>query len=218
VLVTLASALLPGLGHLAIGKRRIALLYLVPTLAVVVALAAWVAGQGMYGVAAALVTPGALTVLFAVNILVAGWRTSAAVEAVGRTNPGRVAVAGSAVVLLLVVGVPHLLAASTIIATEQFLDETFAEIDASPDPGTASLETPVPEFTEPPEETPTPPGTTPSPSPSGSPEPTPTPPRSSRRIPRRAATGRCRSSARPCPGSARTPSSRGATTGGSTCC
>ena len=177
VLITLASALLPGLGHLAIGKRRIALLYLVPTVLVFLALAAWGAGQGVYGVAAALVTPGALSVLFAANILAAGWRTSAAVEAVGRTRPGKVAIAGSAVVLLLVVGVPHIIAANTIIATEQFLDDTFA--DVSTDPGdTAALETPEPEFTEPPEETDAPtlaPGASPSPVPSGSPEPTPSP-------------------------------------------
>lgn len=177
VLVGLASALVPGLGHLAIGKRTIAILYLVPTLAVALVLAGWVAVAGIYGVAAALVTPGVLTMLFAANILAAGWRTSAAVEAVGRTRPGRVAVAGTAVVLVLVIGVPHLVAANTILATEQFLDETFA--GSSPVPGdTASLDTPEPEFTEPPEETEAPspsPGASPTPSPSTAPTPSPTP-------------------------------------------
>ncbi len=174
VLVTLASALVPGLGHLAIGNRRIALLYLVPTLIVGLALLAWVVAQGMYGVAAALVTPGALTFLFAANIMVAGWRTSAAVEAVGRTHPGRTAMAGSAVVLLLVVGVPHLVAANTIMATETLLDETFAGTASG---ATAALETPVPEFTEPPEATEAPtsdPGASPSPTASRAPTPSPT--------------------------------------------
>ena len=111
----------------------------------------------MYGVAAALVVPGALTFLFAANILVAGWRTSAAVDAVGRTHPGRAAVAGSAAVLILVVGIPHLAAANAILAAQGFLDETFAAANPTSGPGTAAVETPAPEFTEPPEETESPP-------------------------------------------------------------
>jgi LCP family protein required for cell wall assembly len=175
VLVTLASVILPGLGHLAIGRRRIGLLFLVPTLAVGVAMAAWVASRGMIGVASALVTPGALTVLFGANLMSAAWRTSAAVEAVGRTNPGRVAIAGSAAVIIVAVAIPHLVVANTLLATEAFLDETFATLEPWPEPGVAGVETPLPEYTEPPEETATPPGVTPSPSPSGSITPTPSP-------------------------------------------
>ena len=175
VLVTLLGALIPGLGHLAIGRRRIALIFLVPTLVVMLLVIAWMASQGMYGVAAALVVPGALTFLFAVNLLVAGWRTSSAVDAVRRTHPGRAAVAGSAAVLILVVGIPHLVAANAILAAQGFLDETFAVADPTSGPGTAVVETPVPEFTEPPEETESPPDLTPSPSSSASPSPTPSP-------------------------------------------
>ncbi len=175
VLVTIASVILPGSGHLAIGKRRIALLFLVPTILVMLAVAAWAASSGAFGVAAALVTPGALTFLFAANILVAGWRTSAAVDAVGRTSPSRPALAGSILAIVILVGVPHLLAATTIVATESFLDETFAGMDPTSGPDTAAAETPVPEFTEPPEETESPPGMTPGPSPSGSAVPTPSP-------------------------------------------
>jgi LCP family protein required for cell wall assembly len=175
VLVTLASALVPGLGHLMIGRRRIGLAYLVPTLLLGAVVAAWALRQGLYGVAALLVTPGALTVLFAINILVAGWRASAAVEAMGRTNPSRVAIAGSALVVLVVVGIPHLVAGNTILATEAFLDETFAGLEPTPGPGTAGVETPGPEFTEPPEETAMPPGGSPGPSGSAAPTPQPTP-------------------------------------------
>jgi LCP family protein required for cell wall assembly len=175
VLVTLASALVPGLGHLAIGKRRIALFYLVPALIVTILALAWMAAQGMYGVASALVVPGALTLLFVANILVAGWRTSAAVEAVGRTHPRRAAVAGSAAVLILLVGIPHLVAANAILAAQGFLDETFAAADPTQGPDTAAVETPVPEFTEPPEETGSPPGSSPTPSPSASLAPTSSP-------------------------------------------
>ena len=175
VLVTLLSALVPGLGHLALGSRRIALAFLVPTLVVTLFVIAWVAAQGLYGVVAALVVPSALTFLFAANILIAGWRTSAAVDAVGRTHPGRAAAAGSAAVLILVVGIPHLVVANTILATQGFLDETFAMADPTSGPGTAAVETPAPEFTEPPEETESSPGLTPSPSSSASSAPSPSP-------------------------------------------
>lgn len=175
VLVTLASALVPGLGHLAIGRRRIALFFLVPTLIVAIFALVWMAAQGMYGVVAALLVPGALTLLFIANILVAGWRTSAAVDAVRRTHPGRAAVAASAAVLVLVVGIPHLVAANTILAAHGFLEETFAGADPTPGPDTAARETPAPEFTEPPEETESPAGPSPAPSPSASLAPTPSP-------------------------------------------
>ena len=82
---------------------------------------------------------------------------------------------GSAAVLILVVGIPHLVAANAILAAQGFLDETFAVADPTSGPGTAVVETPVPEFTEPPEETESPPGLTPSPSSSASPSPTPSP-------------------------------------------
>jgi LCP family protein required for cell wall assembly len=173
--IVLVSALVPGLGHLAIGRRTIGLLYLVPTLVAVAVVAIWSLSLGLYGTAALLVTPGAMTILIAVNILVAGWRTSAAVEVIGRTSPGRGSILASVVVLLVVIGIPHLLVANTLSATQTFLDETFAAADASPDPGLAGLETPYPTFTEPPEETPTPVGATPSPPSSGTPAPTPSP-------------------------------------------
>ena len=167
-------------------------------------------------------TPGALTLLFAANIMVAGWRTSAAVDAVGATSPGRVAIAASVLVVVALVGVPHLIAADTILATEDFLDETFAGIDEvdpePPDDGTAIVETPMPDPTEPPdspEPTATPVGQSPAPSASAGPTPSPTPVIPP--FPRTAATARCPGSARRSRGSDRA-SSRGATTGGSTCC
>ncbi len=219
VLVTLLSALVPGLGHLALGRRRIALVFLVPTLVVTLLVIAWMAAQGMYGVAAALVVPGALTFLFAANLLVAGWRTSAAVDAVGRTHPGRAAVAGSAAVLILVVGIPHLVAANAILAAQGFLDETFAVADPTSGPGTAVVETPVPEFTEPPEETESPPGLTPSPSSHRHRRrPRRRPRRRSPRTPRTAATAPSPRSGPRCPGSAPIRRSPGVMTAGSTCC
>jgi LCP family protein required for cell wall assembly len=172
-LIALASALLPGLGHLLVGRRRLGLVYLVPALVALVSVVAWAMSAGLYGVAAAVVTPGVLAIVFAANILVAGWRASALVDAVGRTRPGPAAIAVSGGVLVLLIVLPHLVVANTILATESFLDETFAGVDASLDPGEATAETPWPTFTEPPEETPTPAGA--SPTPAGSPAPTPSP-------------------------------------------
>ena len=137
VIVAIASVILPGLGHFATGARRAAAVFLVPTLLAMVVAALWVVTKGAYGVVATLVTPTALTLLFAANILVAGWRTSAAIDAVGRTQPGRVAVAASAVVVLLAVAVPHVIVGNTLMAAESFLDETFAGLDATPGPDTA---------------------------------------------------------------------------------
>src|SRR5436190_3710628 len=115
-LVATASVLLPGLGHAATGRRRAALLFLVPTILAVLTVVVWAAGKGTYGVAAAFVTPGALSLLFAANIMVAGWRASAAVDVVGQ-SPSRASIAATIAVVVVLVGVPHLIAADTILAT-----------------------------------------------------------------------------------------------------
>ena len=218
VLVTLLSALVPGLGHLALGKRRIALVFLVPTLVVTLFVIAWMAAQGMYGVAAALVVPGALTFLFVANLVVAGWRTSAAVDAVGRMHPGRAAVAGSAAVLILLVGIPHLAAANAILAAQGFLDETFAGANPTAGPDTAAVDTPAPEFTEPPEETESPPGPSPTPSPSASLAPTPSPTPTIAPYPTDGGNGTLPAFGAAVPWERADPERPGATTAGSTCC
>jgi LCP family protein required for cell wall assembly len=175
LLLAIASVALPGLGHAAVGRRRAAALFLVPTLLIGGTLLAWAITSGTYGVAATLVTPGALTVLFAANILVAGWRTSAAVDAVGNSDPGRLGAALAGLVIVLAVGVPHLIAADTIIAAETFLDDTFAGIGQVAQGDEGDSETPMPDPTEPPEATEPPAGATPAPSASVGPTPAPTP-------------------------------------------
>ena len=219
VLVTLLSALVPGLGHLALGRRRIALIFLVPTLVVTLLV------DRLDGVPRACTgwrrrssCPARSPSCSPRTSLVAGWRTSAAVDAVRRTHPGRAAVAGSAAVLILLVGIPHLAAANAILAAHDFLDETFAGANPTAGPDTAAVETPVPEFTEPPEETESPLAPSPTPSPLARRRPRRRPRRPSRRTPRTAATGRSPRSGPRSPGSAPTRSSPGATTAGSTCC
>jgi len=174
VLVAIASVLLPGLGHLIIGRRRIGLFFLVPTLVVLVAVTAWALSAGVYGIAAALVTPGALTFLGAANILVAGWRTSAAVDAVGRTRPSTVAIAASAIVVLLAVGVPFVMAATSINAASDFLDSTFAEVEPATEAPSATEE-PMPTPDPTPSDTPSGGSESPGASASAEPSPSPTP-------------------------------------------
>ena len=97
--VTAASLVLPGLGQLVLGDRRSALFFLVPSLVVLAALTLWALANGVYGIVAALVVPGALMMAFAGNLLVAGWRAAAALQALWRSRPGR---AAGAVSVLLV--------------------------------------------------------------------------------------------------------------------
>jgi LCP family protein required for cell wall assembly len=175
VLVAIGSVLLPGLGHVLIGRRRIALLFIAPTLLVFAAVAAWALSAGVYGVAAALVAPGALTLLAAANILVAGWRTAATVDAVGRTNPGPAAIAGSVLVVVLAVGVPFALAANAINSASDFLDATFAQIGSTATEEPVPTEAPTAAPTEEPTATPPDGSASPGPSASSAPSPSPTP-------------------------------------------
>ncbi len=146
VLATLASVLLPGLGHLVfrLGRRRVALLFLVPTLSVMAIAAAWGISQGVYGVLAVLVAPGLLSVVFGVNAVVAAWRSIAGLDALRRARPGVGAGAVSVLILLAGIALPHVLAASAISAASEYLDTTFASEDATPDPMADATAAPTP--------------------------------------------------------------------------
>ena len=172
--VTFASVILPGLGHFAIGVRRVGLIFLVPTVVVAVAVGLWALSQGAYGMAAALVAPGALTVAFALNILVAGWRTSASVEALGRTHPGRLGIVASVLLMILAIGVPHVLAGSLIMSANEFLDSTFAMTNVEDETPEPTLDWVEPTDTPEPAATATlAPGMPATPAPSPTPSPTP---------------------------------------------
>ncbi len=175
LLLAIASVALPGLGHAAVGRRRAAALFLVPTLLIGGTLLAWAVTNGTYVVAATLVTPSALTLLFAANIMVAGWRTSAAVDAVGNADPGRLGAALAGLVIVLAVAVPHVIAADTIMAAASFLDDTFAGIGQVDQVDQGDTETPMPDPTEPPDATEPPAAASPGPSASSGPTPSPSP-------------------------------------------
>ena len=177
VFVATASVLLPGLGHLLIGRRRIGLFFLVPALVVLAAVVAWALSAGVIAVAAALLAPGALTVLAAANVLVAGWRTTATVDAVRRTRPGPAAIAASALVVMLAIGIPFVLAANEISAASDWLDATFAQIGstATGEPAPTEVPTRVPTEVPSPTVAPSPGSASPGPSASASAEPSPSP-------------------------------------------
>ncbi len=126
VVAGVVGSLLPGLGHLLVGKRALGLAILVPTLAIITVVAAWAAAVGPFGVVAAIVAPGALAALLVVDVVVAIFRAGAGLDAARRTNPGRPALAATVVLVLLLVAVPHVLAARSIAAANGFLDSMFA--------------------------------------------------------------------------------------------
>ncbi|HXG26638.1 MAG TPA: LCP family protein [Candidatus Binatia bacterium] len=122
--------LLPGLGHLLVGRRRPAVLFLTPTILLIAGILGMYAGGGLTAILAFVVTPGVLPALAILNILVAAWRIGAAVDAARPTsNPGLAAALLVPAILLLVVA-PQAWINTTISAASDFLDTTFA---VSPD-------------------------------------------------------------------------------------
>ena len=81
--------LLPGLGHALVGRRREALVFLVPILFLVVAVMGAYAGGGFTALAAFALTPGVLPVLAVLNVGLAIWRIASGVDAARATRkPG----------------------------------------------------------------------------------------------------------------------------------
>ena len=105
------SALIPGLGQLLNGRRRLAALFLIPSL-ILLALGALIVGsQSGPRLAAWIISPQVLGTLLALNVLVLAWRLVAVGQAfldTGRTGPtGRLGIVGLVVIAILVV-LPHL--------------------------------------------------------------------------------------------------------------
>ena len=118
--------LLPGLGHAIVGRRRDALLFIVPIVLLGLAILGAYAGGGATALLAFVLTPGVLPVLAVVNIALAIWRIAAGVDAArGARKPARsFLLVGPAIVLLVVA--PHVWVGSYIAATDDFLNAMFA--------------------------------------------------------------------------------------------
>lgn len=133
----LLGLIVPGAGHVIVGRRYGTLLFLVPVAYLAIALLGLYAGGGLTAILAFVVTPGVLPLLAAANIVLAIWRIAASVDA-ARTSPRpglAAAVVGPAVLLPVIA--PHVWLGSTIAATNDVLDSMFAS-----DPESAEVEIP----------------------------------------------------------------------------
>jgi LCP family protein required for cell wall assembly len=122
----LLGFIVPGAGHLFVGRRRDALVFLLPTAAIVGALVGAVAAVGWVGILAFLVAPGVLRIAALVNVAVAAWRVVAAMDGARLEPPTRRSLGLLVVSLAVLVIVPHLLAGRLIASTSDFLDSMFA--------------------------------------------------------------------------------------------
>lgn len=148
-----ADLFIPGLGHAVVGRQRAAVLFFAPVaLAIAVGLGLYASG-GLTAILAWVVTPGVLPLLAIANIAFGVWRIAAAFDAARGTSKPKLAFGVLVPAAFLFVLVPHLWLGSTIAATSDFLDSTFAngpevtdEPDDTPPPGWTYA--PDPEETE----------------------------------------------------------------------
>jgi LCP family protein required for cell wall assembly len=107
------SAILPGLGQAFNRRSRLALLFLVPSLILILVAVALLSTQSLTRLAAFAVAPPVLGTLLTINLLLLAWRLLAVGQAfldTRRAGPtGRLGIIGFAVILLLV-AVPHVMA------------------------------------------------------------------------------------------------------------
>jgi LCP family protein required for cell wall assembly len=136
--------ILPGAGHLLLGRGRAALLFFAPIALLISAFIGLYAAGGFTAIAAFVVTPGVLPALAVVNIALAAWRLAAGVDATRLTSRPWLAIGVVGPAILALVLVPHLWLGSTIAATSDFLDSTFAN---GPEETDAPLDTPPPGWT-----------------------------------------------------------------------
>jgi LCP family protein required for cell wall assembly len=149
----LLSAILPGLGHLAVGRVRRAGFFLLPVILLVALLVIWIAGQPMIRSAAYLADPDVLGTLLVVQAGILAWRLAAVALVIADGGFPRLGRGDALPVMLLVAivilpqaGMGYLTAVAQSAAAQVFQPSTadagapfptFA--DESPSPG-ASLE------------------------------------------------------------------------------
>ena len=131
----LLGLILPGAGHLYLGRRRLAALFAAPVLLLILGLVFIVVTRGFVGLLAIVVTPGVLPALFVLNVALAAWRILAGVDAARRVERTRLVAGSLAVGLVVLVLLPQAIAGQYISSTSNFLDSMFAsQPDDSTDP------------------------------------------------------------------------------------
>jgi LCP family protein required for cell wall assembly len=135
------SALLPGLGQAFNRRRRLALLFAIPSLLLLVIVAFVMSTQSPTRLLAWIVTPSVLSTLLTLNLVLLAWRLLATGQAFVDTRnagpTGRLGIMGVVLIALLVV-LPH----AMVVAYGSALQQTFADVfegaesdpDASPVP------------------------------------------------------------------------------------
>jgi LCP family protein required for cell wall assembly len=113
-----------------VGRRRDALVFLIPSAAIVGLLVGTFLAVGWIGVLKFIVTPGVLPVLAVVNIAIALWRILAALDGARLETPTRRSLGLAAVSLAVLLAAPHLVAGRLIASTDDFLDSFFATTPA----------------------------------------------------------------------------------------
>jgi polyisoprenyl-teichoic acid--peptidoglycan teichoic acid transferase len=127
------SAIVPGLGQAFNRRRRLTILFLVPSLLIGTLVALVWAIQTPTRIAAWAVAPAVLSALLTLNVLILAWRLVAVGQAFLDTNrqgpTGRLGVIGIAVIAMLVV-IPHL----AVYRYGTAFGDAFARIFQSPTP------------------------------------------------------------------------------------
>lgn len=138
----LVELVVPGLGHLLIGRRRAAALFFAPVALLVLGLVVLYSQGGFTAILAWVVTPGVLPLLAVINIGLAIWRLAAMFDASRSTPRPRLAFALLLPAAFLLVLVPQTWLGTTIAATDDFLNSTFGngpeeteQPDDTPPPG-----------------------------------------------------------------------------------
>jgi LCP family protein required for cell wall assembly len=133
---------IPGAGHLVLGRRRAALLFFAPVPLIALGLVALYAQGGLTAIAAWVVTPGVLPLLAVINIGLAIWRLAAMFDALRATPRPGLAFAVLLPAAFILVLLPQTWLGTTIDATDDFLNATFAngpeeteQPDDTPPPG-----------------------------------------------------------------------------------
>lgn len=141
-LAGLLGLIVPGAGHAIVGRRLLALLFLVPVLALA---AAWVILyllSGRTSLLGFLLTPGVLPALAILNVVLAAWRIGSGLDAARRAQPSRLAYGGIGVAVVVLVLVPHFVLGRIIGPTSDFLDSMFPSAVAPSQQEATSSEVP----------------------------------------------------------------------------
>ena len=130
ILPSVLDLLLPGVGHLASGRRRVGILLLAPPLLLVIAVAGVLLTGGAIGLREVAVTPGILPALAIINVALAVWRLAASADMARLARPSRAAGFGLGIAALVLVLVPHVVVGHYLASVNDYLDSMFA---TSPD-------------------------------------------------------------------------------------